>query len=295
MNPFQSYHGSLIGSIGTSHIQEVEGVDDLSSAPEEEEGSGMPKHKSDEAAKRHALAERERRVRIKRHFDTLRHLFPNLLKTDKASLLTEAVRRVKELKQVVADLVARQEKEQCSSGSTTGSLLSYFLPSEDDEFTVSYCNGGAEGKTVKATVCCEDRPCLNRDLTAAVRSVRGTMVRVEMATVGGRTKAVVVVVWRGCGGGGEEDVETLRRALKAVVEDRALGSSGYLGLPSSSWAELGQELPCVGKRARTCSGIEQAVLGLSGLVSLSEGLEVRALEVRSNGKGSAFGTRCCRV
>ncbi|KAK2979982.1 hypothetical protein RJ640_006790 [Escallonia rubra] len=260
MNPFQSYHGSLGSINGTSQIQEMEGVDDLSSAPVEEEGSGMPKHKSDEAAKRHALAEKQRRVRIKRHFDTLRHLFPNLVKTDKASLLTEAVRRVKELKQVVADLVARQDGEQCSGGgSTTGSSLSYFLPSEDDEFTVSYCDGGAEGKTVKVTVCCEDRPGLNRDLTAAVRSVRGTAVRVEMATVGGRTKAVVVVVWRDCGGGGEEDVETLRRALKAVVEDRALGSSGYLGLPSSSWAELGQELPCVGKRARVWGSISDGL------------------------------------
>lgn len=186
-----------------------------------------------EASKSHKEAERRRRQRINSHLSTLRTLLPstarvscttflsNLMQhlffhisiiwwqTDKASLLAEVVQHVKELKTRVDEL-ARQD-----GGSSA-------LPGELDEASLSFCEGG-EAKLLKVTLCCEDRPGLNRDLIQAIRSVRVRVVKAEMVTVGGRTKSVVVMKWTG-GGGGEEDVKVLKGALLAVVENRASGS-----------------------------------------------------------------------
>lgn len=151
-----------------------------------------------------------------------------LLQTDKASLLAEVVHRVKELREKAAD-VASQHGGPWSCVSTGSEPESWPFPGESDEASLSYCD--EEAKLVKATVCCEDRPGLNRDVARAIRSARAKPVRAEMMTVGGRTKNVVVMQ---CGGGrGEEDIRALRRALKAVVENRA-SSSGLGQLVSGS-------------------------------------------------------------
>uniref|UniRef100_A0A803NKD0 Uncharacterized protein n=1 Tax=Cannabis sativa TaxID=3483 RepID=A0A803NKD0_CANSA len=140
------------------------------------------------------------------------------VKTDKASLLAEVVHRVKELREKVAEVVRKDGEIWC--GGTGGSEPdSWPFPTESDEASLSYCEGG-DTKLVKATVCCEDRPGLTRDMGRAIRSVRAMPVRAEMMTVGGRSKNVVVMQ---CGGG-EEDLRALRRALKAVVENRVPGS-----------------------------------------------------------------------
>jgi len=133
-------------------------------------------------------------------------------------LLAEVVEHVKRLRKQADDVA-------CGDGGEPGAVRSeaWPLPGECDEATVSWCEG--EARRVKATVCCEDRAGLNRDVTRAIRSVRAKPVRAEMMTVGGRMKSVVVVEW------GEEEVEgkevgALERALKAVVENRALVGFG---------------------------------------------------------------------
>ncbi|CAJ1971676.1 unnamed protein product [Sphenostylis stenocarpa] len=190
--------------------------------------------KSTEACKSHREAERRRRQRINSHLSTLRSLLPHAAKSDKASLLAEVVDHVKRLKKQADDVA-------CANGGEAGSVRSeaWPFPGECDEATVSCCEG--EVRRVKAMVCCEDRDGLNRDVTQAIRSVRGKPVRAETMTVGGRTKSVVVVEW------GDEVVEgkevgALDRALKAVVENRAL--VGYGMGP----VVLGQ------KRGRDCCG-----------------------------------------
>ncbi|KAI3736541.1 hypothetical protein L2E82_26381 [Cichorium intybus] len=181
---------------------------------------------SELASQKHAFSERKRRKRINCHYDSLRQLFPRLLKSDKASVLAETVRRLKELKKMVADIAPSHGDGERYPGN--GSGRSFFIPGENDEMIVSYV--ASSNKTaVRAIVCCEDRPSLNQDLTEAIHSVRGKAVKAEMATVGGRTKAEVVVEWPECGGGREEDVGLLRRALKAVVENRVLGRTGLIG------------------------------------------------------------------
>ncbi|KAH7848366.1 hypothetical protein Vadar_001990 [Vaccinium darrowii] len=183
------------------------------------------KQKSEAAAQKHAKAEQLRRKRINTHIQTLKKLLlPNITsKKVKASVLTETIRQVKESRKRAAD-VALQQHGQGWFGS--GVLETFTYPDESDDTTVTYCEGGGEGKTVKVMVCCEDRPGLNRDLTEAIRSAGGKPVRAEMATFGGRTKAEVVVRWVD-GSGGEEEVGLLTRALKALVDS---GASGFSSL-----------------------------------------------------------------
>ncbi|GFY85898.1 hypothetical protein Acr_04g0006360 [Actinidia rufa] len=185
--------------------------------------SRSQKQKTEEAAKKHALAEQVRRRRINDHIDTLRQLIaPSMTsRTVKASVLTETIRQMKELKKRAAE-AALKFNGQGRSGGAAATSGSFTFPDESDEATVSYCEAG-EGRMVKATVCCEDRLGLNQELTEAIRSVGASAVRAEMATVGGRTKAEVVVRLRQ--GGEEEDVGSLTRALKALVECRVSGFS----------------------------------------------------------------------
>lgn len=140
-------------------------------------------------------------------------------------MLAEVVEHLKRLKKQADDVTNRYndgESSSSCSGETVSVISAAPFPGESDEASVIYCDGEEEGEPqrMKATVCCEDRPGLNRDLNRAILSVKGKPVRAEMMTVGGRTKSVVVVQ---CDEREEEkeDVGTLERALKAVVEDRA--------------------------------------------------------------------------
>lgn len=165
----------------------------------------------------------------------------------------ETVKCLKALRKRVAD--RHGSEEGCCNGGNGGSPL--FLPGEKDELNVSYYEGedhhdhGERERIfmVKAMICCEDRPRLNRDLTEAVKSVKGKVVKAEMATIGGRTKAALVVQWCKDGGGAapaeEEVIGSFRRALKAVVENMALGCSPLLGshLGCSGSSGLGFERP----------------------------------------------------
>ncbi|KVH88053.1 hypothetical protein Ccrd_024563 [Cynara cardunculus var. scolymus] len=148
------------------------------------------------------------------------------LAAQKHAFSEQTVRRLKELKNMVVDVSQSHDDGGRCSGN--GSQRSFFIPDENDEMTVRYCGSG-NNKTVRVIICCEDRPGLIQDMTETIQSVHGKAVKAEMATVGGRTKAEVVVEWPECGGGGEDDVESLKRALKAVVENRVLGQSRLMG------------------------------------------------------------------
>ncbi|XWS25371.1 hypothetical protein CRYUN_Cryun27aG0063100 [Craigia yunnanensis] len=176
----------------------------------------LSERKPTEAGKSHKEAERRRRQRINAHFSTLRSLLPNTTKTDKASLLAEVVHHVRELKRQVEDVVRRDGDGLCSN-SQPELERSWLFPGECDEAALSFCD--KEGKLLKVTICCEDRPGLNRDLSRVIKSVQAKVVRAEMTTVGGRTKSVVVMQ---CSGD-EERIGPLKRALKDVVENRVCG------------------------------------------------------------------------
>ncbi|XP_022766422.1 transcription factor bHLH30-like [Durio zibethinus] len=184
--------------------------------------NNLSERKSTEAFKSHKEAERRRRQRINAHFSTLRSLLPNTPKTDKASLLAEVVHHVRELKRQVED-VGRRDGDGCCNNSQSELETSWPFPGECDEATLNFCD--EKGKLLKATLCCEDRPGFNGDLSRVVKSVHAKVVRAEMTTVGGRTKSVVVMQWSG----DDEEIGPLKLALKNVVENRVSGQAQTVG------------------------------------------------------------------
>ena len=117
-------------------------------------------------------------------------------------MLARVIRRVTELREAAAELWTRQD------GDSSEELL---FPGETNELRLGHCEG--EVGVVKATLNCEDRSELLSEVSTAVRSVGGRVVRAEMVTVGGWTKCLLWVH-----GLGQDGVEALRRALKVVVD-----------------------------------------------------------------------------
>lgn len=131
------------------------------------------------ALKNHKEAEKRRRERINSHLDHLRTLLPCNSKTDKASLLAKVVERVKELKQQTSQITQLET-----------------VPSETDEITVISAGNDIsdEGRLIfKASLCCEDRFDLIPDLIEILKSLHLKTLKAEMATLGGRTRNVLVV------------------------------------------------------------------------------------------------------
>lgn len=128
----------------------------------------------------------------------------------KASVLARVIRRVTELREAAAELWTRDD------GDGTEEFL---FPGETNELRLGRCEGEGEGEVegeggvVKAMLNCEDRAELLSEVSTAVRSVGGRVVRAEMVTVGGWTKCLLWVH-----GLGQDGLEALRRALKVVVD-----------------------------------------------------------------------------
>ncbi|XP_074308509.1 transcription factor bHLH30-like isoform X2 [Silene latifolia] len=183
-----------------------------------------PEEKALEACRSHKEAERQRRERINGHIATLRALLlPNLNKTDKASVLKEVVRQVRELKKATSELT--------NDRNDVDGFKSCLFPGDIDE--VKLCRSENDTSTLIATLCCEERPDLIMDLTRALNSVKAKVVRAETSTIGGRTKTVLWVRGvSGAGGIGGGPEGLLKRALKVVV-DKPCSSSrmgyGFLG------------------------------------------------------------------
>ncbi|OUZ99795.1 Myc-type [Macleaya cordata] len=180
--------------------------------------------------KSHKEAERRRRERINGHYSTFRNLVPNGDKLDKASLLAEIVRKVKELKKLAAAAVASQ------SSSSRGF---WAIPNEKDELTVDYYKDDliSSEMMIRVSFSCEDRVDLLSDLIKVLKkSAQGKVVRAEISTIGGRTKSVILIQPTPGSGveetrpatshtvgtsastsSGGDGVTTLRRALKPVI------------------------------------------------------------------------------
>ncbi|CAK9158057.1 unnamed protein product [Ilex paraguariensis] len=192
------------------------------------------------ANKSHSEAEKRRRRRINGHLATLRTLVPKATKvrttivktSDKASLLAEVVRCVRELKKTTAELSLFDTDLESHNPSTNIARDNAF-PSETDELKLFHYDG--DTGTVKASLCCDDRPELISELTRALSSVQATVVRAEMATVGGRMR---IVLWVRVPLAGDEGLGALRRALKVVVEKAALSPGSNQGLPGNKRPRL---------------------------------------------------------
>ncbi|KAK4416977.1 Transcription factor [Sesamum alatum] len=189
----------------------------------------MAEAKAAAASNSHKEAERRRRKRINAHIATLKSILPNTIKTDKASLLGETVRLVKELKQTTSELTAVdvETNGELSWSSTTS--LTVMFPSETDDLNVSQCENSG---LIRASFSCDDRPEMIPELIQALKSAEAKVVRVEMSTVGGRTKSVLWV--KLLTGESDAGMGRLRRELKKVVMEKStsLAGSGQ-GLPGN--------------------------------------------------------------
>ncbi|KAM0876941.1 hypothetical protein ACQ4PT_035830 [Festuca glaucescens] len=173
----------------------------------------------------HSEAERKRRQRINDHLATLRTLVPSASRMDKAALLGEVVRHVRELRGR-ADDATEGLAVVPGEGDEVGAEedRSWLRRTDDDDDESRW------RRRVRAWVCCADRPGLMSDLGRAVRSV-GTArpVRAEIATVGGRTRSVLELDYYGCDNHAtapdtDKDravaLSTLRAALRTVLLNR---------------------------------------------------------------------------
>ncbi|KAJ8565003.1 hypothetical protein K7X08_001463 [Anisodus acutangulus] len=220
-----SYNNFLHGIINSSSNEMFNNVESSSVSPR-----SMAEAKAIAANKSHSEAERRRRKRINGHLATLRTLLPNTIKTDKASLLAEAVRRVRELKKTTSELGAttmseEDEDDDDNDDDRTTLMKKFMFPSESDELNISYCNSSTDSEgtlIVKASICCEDRPEIMMELRRALSTIQGKVVRAEMSTVGGRIKCVL---WLQMLENGSKEglLVQLRRALKMVMDKANFG------------------------------------------------------------------------
>ncbi|XP_060186455.1 transcription factor bHLH30-like [Lycium barbarum] len=216
-----SYNNFLHGIINSSSGEMFNNVESSSVSPR-----SMAEAKAIAANKSHSEAERRRRKRINGHLATLRTLLPNTVKTDKASLLAEAVRCVRELKKTTSELgVTTMSDDDDNDDDHTTLVKKLMFPSESDELNISYCNNSSDSDgtlIIKASMCCEDRPEIMMDLRRALSTVQGKVVRAEMSTVGGRIKCVLwlEMLESGCK---EGLLVQLRRALKVVMDKANFG------------------------------------------------------------------------
>ncbi|XP_044470822.1 transcription factor bHLH131 isoform X2 [Mangifera indica] len=192
VNPLQNFYNSATYS------------KQVISFPQQDILTNATFHYKELAAKKHSEAERRRRLRINGQYATLRTLLPNLVKVDKASVLEETIKSVRELQKTVKELKAgggdRRKNE---------------FPNEVNELNLSYSN--EDGGLVKATLSCEDKPGLMSDIARAVRSVKARVLKVEMATVGGRIKCELLIQ----GFKGNESMVMLKKALKLIIDKPA--------------------------------------------------------------------------
>lgn len=148
---------------------------------------------------------------------------------DKATLLGEVVRQVKELKKAATE---------ASKG--------FLVPVDDDEVIVETCNDEANGTyCFKASICCDYRPQLLTDLRQALDALPIKMVKAEISTLGSRLRKDFV--FTGCRTTAHgDDAESwqhlacsVRRALNSVLEKASI-SPEYL--PYSTFPKKRQRI-----------------------------------------------------
>ncbi|QCD90700.1 transcription factor MYC2 [Vigna unguiculata] len=158
------------------------------------------------AAKKHSEAEKRRRMRINGQYETLRTILPNLIKKDKASVLAETIKQVKELKKKVSKL------EQDSCGNSSKDVVKF--PSGADRLSLEKCSN--EEGLVKATLSCEDSQGLMSAISRAMGSVKTKVVKAEIVSVGGRNRSVLWVQ-----GLGNDRMGMLKSSLKIAMHKPA--------------------------------------------------------------------------
>ncbi|KAL3581674.1 hypothetical protein D5086_016006 [Populus alba] len=167
-------------------------------------------------SKSHSQAEKRRRDRINAQLGILRKLIPKSEKMDKAALLGSAIDHVKDLKQKATEI-----------------SRTFTIPTEVDEVTVdcdvsqatnpSSTNKDKDSTFIRASVCCDDRPELFSELIRVLKGLRLTIVRADIASVGGRVKSILVLCNK-CSKEGGVSISTIKQSLNLVLSRIASSS-----------------------------------------------------------------------
>lgn len=153
--------------------------------------------KASAALKSHSEAERRRRERINAHLDTLRGLVPCNDKMDKATLLAEVIREVKQLK---------IKATQAGQG-----LL---MPEDIDEVKIEKVDQAAlnGGLTFQVSFCCKHRSELLTDIRKALSDLKVNIERAELSTLGDYVKIIFDFTTN------EDLLSSVREALTSIIE-----------------------------------------------------------------------------
>ncbi|OMO80588.1 Basic helix-loop-helix DNA-binding superfamily protein [Corchorus olitorius] len=119
-----------------------------------------------------------KRERVQLSLCSLSQLKP-AMKIDKAYVLGETIKQARELKKSVKEMKA----VRCGSAERVALL------GELDDLNLGYCEN--DKSLVKVTFSCDDRIELISDITKVVKTVKGSIVRVEMVFIGGRQRSVL--------------------------------------------------------------------------------------------------------
>ncbi|KAK9051650.1 hypothetical protein SSX86_028278 [Deinandra increscens subsp. villosa] len=157
----------------------------------------MSDEKASAALKSHSEAERRRRERINAHLDTLRGLVPCNDKMDKATLLAEVIRQVKQLKI-----------------NATQASLGLLIPEDIDELKIEKVDNVAVNGfyTFHASVCCKHRPDLLTDIRRALVELKVNIERAELSTLGDHMKIIFDFT------ADENLLSSVHEALTSVIE-----------------------------------------------------------------------------
>lgn len=167
--------------------------------------------KTASVSRSHSQAEKRRRDRINAQLTALRKMIPKSDKMDKAALLGSAIEQVKDLK--------RKAAESCRN---------FPAPSEIDEVTVdrdSEDDGNVRSGTIRASLCCDDRPEVLTELIRVLNGLKLSTVSAEIAMVGGRMKSNLILRNK------KDDQETVslttvKQSLNLVLSRIASSSAG---------------------------------------------------------------------
>ncbi|KAI3934758.1 hypothetical protein MKW92_015344 [Papaver armeniacum] len=194
----------------------------------------------------HSLAEKRRRQRINSHLSSLKRLIPHSdQKMDKGSLLGYVVDHLKELKRNLLDEIIQQEStvipnesdqvivDQVTASTTTGTTNNNNI---NDSGNGDSSNKGKYNEIyLKATVSCEDRPELFKDLIEALKGLKMLRtIRTDVVTLGGRITLTIVLIniENQESSSHINGLDSLKQSLRAVL-GRVITSSS-----SSHWTSM---------------------------------------------------------
>ncbi|XP_009630109.1 transcription factor bHLH18-like [Nicotiana tomentosiformis] len=175
---------------------------DLNDSQATKLGQGQKRERLPSVDQDHIIAERKRREKLSQRFVTLSAILPGLKKVDKASILEQAIRHVKELKEKVQQL----EEEEKTRSQESVMFVNKSQLEEDDHSSSSsdennHCSSGdadievrfSDHKNVLIRITCERRNAFVLNIHNEIEKLHLSIVQSCMMPFGKKAIDVTVV------------------------------------------------------------------------------------------------------